>query len=924
MELTPNTILAHYRIISKLGAGGMGDVYLAQDTKLDRKVALKVLPADIASNQDRMERFIREAKSAAALNHPNIATIHEIGDSSGTNFIAMEFIDGSTLREEIHLKQTSLKKLLRYLQHVAEGLAKAHAAGIVHRDLKPDNIMITRDGHAKILDFGLAKLVEPATANLTDEVSEGATVIMAPSLSGAIMGTVGYMSPEQAQGKTSEIDHRSDIFSFGCLLYEAITGHKAFHGKDAIDSLNKIIREPVIPIHEFIESTPPDLERIVRRCLAKDPDERYQTIKDVAIELKEVRRELPDTDLNRKAPLTSLNESTVTYTSPKTSSASTNETAVPTRTSSVELAVSEIKQQRTRLIGGLLLLGVLAVAAYWFFSSRSRSKSIAWFQAPQISQMTSAETTIHAAISPDGKYVAHVESSIGQQGLWIRQVSAANDIQVVAPLSGGYYGLTFSNDGNDLYYVFNTTGVGVLYRVPALGGVPTKLLENVDSPVTFSPDGKQMAFVRSIPTKRDESALVIVNVDGTEERSLAVRRLPESFSPLYFTGPSWSPDGKLIAASVQNFEGGTHVDLVVFRAGDGSAQVLNKERWPYIGRVQWTADSSGLLMVAGNQAFRDSELVYISYPGGETRNILKDFNGYRCLSLTVDGKKLITVQMSGRFTLWSVPINDVRGAAQIDSGKVRNGEVSVGPDGSIVFIADQNGNQEVFVTNAEGAGRKQLSTAFGHNFDPIITKDGRYVVFTSDRLGYFNIWRIDADGGNPVRLTKGIADEFPASSPDGRWVVYSSDDPRSPGIYKVSIDGGEPVRLTERAVAPQVSPDGKLIVAALLSDPGGPKLAIIPMEGGAPIKTFDFLNATNSAVAPAIRWARDGQSILYSSTLNNISNVWSQPIDGSKPKQITDFKDSLLTGFDISPDGKRLICARGLLIRNAVLLSDPQ
>src|SRR5437667_5192214 len=293
MPLISGTRLGRYEIRSKLGEGGMGEVYLAQDTKLDRKVALKILPSDLASDRDRMERFVREAKSAAALNHPYIAHVYEIGEHEGVNFIAMEFIDGETLRELIHQRQTDLTKLLRHLQHVAEGLAKAHAAGIVHRDLKPDNVMITRDGHAKILDFGLAKLIEPQQTSATSsEASEQATAILQQhSTPGVVLGTVGYMSPEQAQGKTKEIDHRSDIFSFGCMLYEAVTRQKAFTGKDMIDTLNRIIREPFTPITDFRPDAPNHLQRIVRRCLAKDPEDRYQTIKDVAIELRELRRD---------------------------------------------------------------------------------------------------------------------------------------------------------------------------------------------------------------------------------------------------------------------------------------------------------------------------------------------------------------------------------------------------------------------------------------------------------------------------------------------------------------------------------------------------------------------------------------------------------------------------------------------------------
>src|SRR5215217_3222632 len=292
MTLAPQTQLGRYEIRSLIGAGGMGEVYLAQDTSLNRPVALKVLPAEVASNQDRMRRFKQEATSAASLNHPNIAHIYEIGQSADLNFIAMEYVDGTTLRDKIQSDHEDLSKLLRTLQHVAEGLAKAHDAGIVHRDLKPDNIMITSDGHAKILDFRLAKLIEPQTATSGILSGEEPTILQPQSTPGLILGTMGYMSPEQAQGKTKEIDHRSDIFSFGCILFEAITGQRPFTGKDHIEILNKLIREPAPLLSSFNPNVPADLQRIVRRCLTKDPEERYQNIKDVAIELKEVRREI--------------------------------------------------------------------------------------------------------------------------------------------------------------------------------------------------------------------------------------------------------------------------------------------------------------------------------------------------------------------------------------------------------------------------------------------------------------------------------------------------------------------------------------------------------------------------------------------------------------------------------------------------------
>jgi eukaryotic-like serine/threonine-protein kinase len=309
------TNLGRYEVRSLLGAGGMGEVYLARDKQLDRDVALKILPPDLVSNADRMRRFVQEAKAAATLNHPHIAHIYEIGQAEDITFIAMEFIEGQTLKDKIHLDQIELGKVLRYLQQVAEALDKAHTAGIVHRDLKPENIMISSEGYAKILDFGLAKLIEPLTSGSggTSNSQADTAMYIQHSTPGTVMGTPGYMSPEQAQGKTGETDHRSDIFSFGCILFEAVTGHRPFEGDSVVKALYRVIYESAPSIKEFSPSAPPDLERIVRRCLAKDPDDRYQTIKDVKIELRDLRRELETTskpDLRRELSVNSDRYST--------------------------------------------------------------------------------------------------------------------------------------------------------------------------------------------------------------------------------------------------------------------------------------------------------------------------------------------------------------------------------------------------------------------------------------------------------------------------------------------------------------------------------------------------------------------------------------------------------------------------------------
>jgi eukaryotic-like serine/threonine-protein kinase len=382
--ISPNTTIAQYTIISKLGEGGMGEVYLAHDTKLDRRVALKVLPADVASQHDRMDRFIREARSAAALSHPNIAQIHEISEQNGLHYIVMEFIDGVTLREKIYREHIELRKLLRQLQHVADGLGKAHAAGIVHRDLKPDNIMITRDDHVKILDFGLAKLVEtvdPKPVSARGGSDEEATAILQQySTPGMILGTAGYMSPEQAQGRTKDIDQRSDIFSFGCILYEAATGRKAFAGKDVLDSLHQIVHGPTPQVKDIKADAPDELQRIVRRCLAKDPNERYQSIKDVAIELKELRRELEKTSVDTTVSPSGKIETAASHGDEATSSQASRDSAntiqtpssISTRASSAEYVVAGIKQHKLTF-GVVLLIVIAALATFGVYLGRHKT-----------------------------------------------------------------------------------------------------------------------------------------------------------------------------------------------------------------------------------------------------------------------------------------------------------------------------------------------------------------------------------------------------------------------------------------------------------------------------------------------------------------------------------------------------------------------
>ena len=466
-ELTAGTVLSHYRIVSKLGAGGMGEVYLAQDTKLDRKVALKILPADLANNQDRMRRFTQEAKSAAALSHPNIAQIFEIGEADGTHYIAMEFIEGVTLREKIHRERTELRKLLRCLQHVAEGLAKAHVAGIVHRDLKPDNIMITGEGHAKILDFGLAKLIEQQSettghgeAEMGRRGEDDPTIALplgvtpsprhplspSHSIPGTVMGTVGYMSPEQAQGKTKEIDHRSDIFSFGCILFEAATGKKPFQGDSVLKSLHMVAYEPAPPITDSNPSAPAELQRIVRRCLEKDPDERYQGIREVAIELKHLRRELEaGGDLDTTVPPTVTSDRSV---STSTSSTKPATVSIPPAASSAEYVIQGIKRHKlvAAAIAVVILVSAGGLFAYyrWADNAGSSIKSIAVLPFENRSGNSDtdylsdglAESLIYRLSQLPGLKVSPTNSVLRYKGSQSDVAAIAKELEVDAVMSG--------------------------------------------------------------------------------------------------------------------------------------------------------------------------------------------------------------------------------------------------------------------------------------------------------------------------------------------------------------------------------------------------------------------------------------------------------------------------------------------------------
>lgn len=926
----PGQQIGNYRIVRQLGSGGMGEVYLADDCRLNRKIALKLLPPEFTTSANRVRRFEREARAASALNHPNIVTVYEIGESNSAHFIATEFIDGKTLRQMINEKPFTLGEALNVVIQVAGALTGAHAAGIVHRDIKPENIMVRADGYVKILDFGLAKLSELQT---TDSELERPTLLQ--SNPGLVMGTVQYMSPEQARGKN--VDARTDIWSMGVVLYELVAGRVPFSGETPSHVMVSLMEDELPPLTDYA-NVPAELDRIVIKTLRKNQKRRYQKASHVARDLKNLKREL-QLDPLLKGSLESYAGSKERSTQSEgqavgrssASEARTVDNEVVHPTASVEYLIGEIKRHKMFAVVALLVLLATGIAfglyklGRWDRSSSTTAK--APFQTIEFIRLTNSGRVNDAVISPDGEYLAYVAENGGKQSIWLRQITSSNNVGLVPPTETQFYGTTFSHDSNYLYYVVKerNNSIGVLHRVSVLGGVSTKLIVDVDGPVSLSPGGKQFAFVRG--STGGERALMLANADGSEERKLASRTGYDTFS---FGGPAWSPDGKSIACGAGlTDQTGHYMSVVAVDVADGSVKPLTTEKWKEIGRLAWLHDGKGLILNATDHGRRSpSQLWHLSYPNGEARRITRDLQDYDGVSLTSDSTALVSNQTQTISGIWTAPNDDANSAKQILSNKYDGygygyySRFSWTPSGQIIYTSLTHGTPSIWMMTGQGTGNKQLTPDSSSNNFPSVTSDARYVIFLSDRTGFTNVWRMDADGNNEKQLTKGEDDTWPWCSPDGQWVVYHSLAAGMRTLRRVSINGGDSEQLTDySAVCPVVSPDGRWISSYYRSKAKAPwRLAIIPFDGGPPVQTFEV--PQNVLLTSLVRWTPDGLALAYITSRDGISNIWIQPLDGSPPKQVTDFKSDQIFWFDWSPDGRQLGVSRGAVTSDVVLIKD--
>ena len=868
----------------------MGTVWMAEDLQLGRRVALKFLSEELARNQQALERFKQEARNASALNHPNICTIYEIGEENGEHFIAMEFIEGEPLDRYLEHHRLELQELLDLAIQIADALDAAHTCGIIHRDIKPANILVTSRGQAKVLDFGLAKLV--AAGRAAAQPTYAGSSMDAPehlTSPGIAVGTVAFMSPEQARGK--DLDARTDLFSFGAVLYAMATGSLPFDGETTAVIFDQILnRDPVPPV-ESNPQLPPKLDEVIRTALEKDRDLRCQSAAEMRAELKRLKR---DTSSGRVAlPTTGRAE---TYGSAATRTAFSTATPLPAPRNRKVLFAA---------LGGVVLVALAAVA--YFTLNRPRGFNL---QNMKITQLTETGNAGAAALSPDGRYVVYVLVDGSQESLWVRQVATGSNVQVLAPDQVHFVAVSFTPDGNYVLFVRSdkaTVNYHYLYQMPVLGGTPRQLVRDVDSAPAFSPDGQEIAYTRGILGPTAANDILVAKADGSGER---VAFEHKGFN-VGAVNVAWSPDGRNLAVVVgASTENSTQWVLEVVSVKTGEKTDVHRFSLP-ARALAWLPDGSGLLVVGVDQNAR-GQIWVVNYPKGEVSRFTNDLSNYDscCLDLTRDAGSLVALQNTLSSDVW-VGKSDGSDARQITSGEPSG--LGLGWLGDKIVAGSQRGRWRVM--NPDGSGNPTILGEHDPYLGLAACNDGKHIIYSTFRDGAFELWRADTDGSNPLKLVRQAVVGVGLCMPDSKSVIYAS----SGAIWRISLDGGIPEKTDLPFSQFGFSDDGKLMYYVSQKIEGGTfqgKIVVVPAGGGAPLHTVDMPYGMQSP-----RFTPDNKAIAFMLRRNHATNIWQQQLTGGPLVQVTHFPSGDMFAFSWSIDGKQLAFSRGMRKTDVVMMS---
>jgi eukaryotic-like serine/threonine-protein kinase len=880
MRLSAGNRLGPYEILAPLGAGGMGEVYKAKDTRLDRFVAVKVLPDRFTDSAEALSRFEREARLVAALNHPSIVGIFDVGRAGDTAYAVMELLKGESLRARLSGGPLPPRKATELAIQIAEGLAAAHEKGVLHRDLKPENLWVTTEGRLKILDFGLAKQVtgHEAAENSLEPTASQAVALRTKT--GRVLGTPAYMSPEQLRGESADV--RSDIFSFGMVLFELLTGRRPFARGSASDTMAAILRDDPEEDSLVAAQVPAGLRRVVLHCLEKSPGRRFQSARDLGFALEAAMGD------------------------------SGSRPHTQTSTSQVSGAIHAPRSGGSYLpLGTAGLLG-LALGLGLAFLLRP---------APELPGVVTIRMVTYSghdtspAVSPDGRTVAFTSDRDGRPRIWLKQLKGGAE---KALTDGSDDFPRFSPDGASILFAHSQGGKSSLFRTPVLGNDPHKIVDDVES-ADWSPDGKQIAFSRILSrTDRILSTLFLIDADGGVEKELA------HFEGRLTGFPRWSPDGRhIMLVTPPWISSGVIRKFYLVDAKDGTYREMLPP--PPVGML-----SSGVWISPEELFFLKSESitgggVSVSPARGFHWNIRTsqfrplfwiDSSGVTA-DLLQDGRVLFD-SMSGRQNLREYDLEGKSPPHWITHGTVNDRQPEFGPEhDTVVFSSNRSGNLDIWSISTGTGVVRSITDDPADDWDPSFTPDGRSILWSSNRSGNLEIWSCNSDGTGVHQVTHDGEDaQNPTQSKDGRWIVYSSANRAHQGIWRIHPDGtGAEILVSGAAQIPQISPDG-LYATYVISMRSNTTLHVLRLEDktDSVYATFPELKRKTFVFPGRARWMPDGKRLLFIGqdehgrdgifiqdfVFGKDTTATRHPLAGFDPDWITE-------SVGVSNDGKRLV-----------------